>query len=147
MLLHATTLAFASSFDVPELFSLVIEQLNDIPEATEHALYIEQTYVSRTLLGFPIEMWNHRDEVPIGIPRTTYEIEAWNRSYNATIGNHHPNIRKFRCPLKLEQGLVEAKQAKLIGGEKTVKRLKNKANEEALKKIVHGPLNRPRLNS
>ena len=43
-------LAFASPFDVPELFPQVIEQLN-IPEAAELALYFEQTYVGRTLPG------------------------------------------------------------------------------------------------
>ena len=93
-------LAFASPFDVPELFPQVIEQVN-IPEATELALYFEQTYVGRTLPGggqvnplFPIEMWNHHHEAPIGIPRTTNAIEAWHRSYNATIGCHHPNIWK-----------------------------------------------------
>ena len=56
-------LAFASPFDVLELFPQVIEGLN-IPEGTELALYYEQTYVGRTLPGggqilplFPIRMW------------------------------------------------------------------------------------------
>ena len=40
-------LAFVSPFVVPELFPQVIEQLN-IPQATELALYFEQTYVGRT---------------------------------------------------------------------------------------------------
>ena len=144
-------LAFASPFDVPELFPQVIEQLN-IPEATELALYFEQTYVGRTLPGggqvnplFPIEMWNHHHEVPIGIPRTTNAIEPWHRSYNATIGCHHPNIWKFIIALKREKGLVEAKQAKYIGVEKPVKRFKNRANEDALTNLVQGYLNRPPL--
>ena len=91
-------LAFASPIDVPELFPLVIEQL-DIPEATELGLYFEKTYVGRTLPGvgqinplFPITMWNHHHEVPIGIPRATNAIEAWHLSYNTTIGCHHPNL-------------------------------------------------------
>ena len=144
-------LAFASPFDVLELFPQVIEGLN-IPEGTELALYYEQTYVGRTLPGggqilplFPIRMWNHHHEAPIGIPRTTNAVEAWHRSYNATIGCHHPNIWKFINALKREQGLVEAKQAKFIGGEKPAKRTKNKANEEALTNLVQGYLSRPPL--
>ena len=44
---------------------------------------------------FPIDMWNHHHDVPQGIPRTTNAVEAWRRSYNATIGYHHPNIWRF----------------------------------------------------
>ena len=112
-------LAIASPFDVLQLFPQVIEEVN-IPEATELALYYEQTYVDRTLPGgghipplFPIRMWNHHHETPIEIPRTTNAVKAWHRSYNATIGCHHPNIWKFINALKREQGL-EAKQAKFI---------------------------------
>ena len=54
-------------------------------------------------------------------------------------------IWKFISALKREQGLVEAKQAKYIGGEKPVKRLKNRANEDALTNLVQGYLNRPPL--
>ena len=141
-------LAFASPFDVRELFPQVIEHIN-IPEATELALYFERTYVGRTLAGghvnpiYPIEMWNHHHEVPIGIPRTTNSIEAWHRSYNATIGCHHPNIWKFIKALMREQGLVEVRQAKYIGGDKPSKRVKNRANEEALLNLVLGYLTRP----
>ena len=144
-------LAFASPFDVPELFPLVLEQLN-IPEALQLSLYFERTYIGRTLPGggqinpvFPITMWNHHHEVPIGIPRTTNAIEAWHRSYNATIGCHLPNLWKFIDSLKREQCLVEAKQAKYIGGDKPVKLLKNRANEEALTNLVQGYLHRPQL--
>ena len=40
---------------------------------------------------------------------------------------------------------MEAKQAKIIGGEKPAKRTKNKANEEALTNLVQGYLSRPPL--
>ena len=83
-------------------------------------------------------MLEHHHEAPIGISRTRNAFEAWHNSYNATIGCHHPNIRKFINALKREQGLAEAKQAKFIGGEKPAKRIKNKANEEASTTIVLG---------
>ena len=67
--------AFASPFDVPELFPLVLEQL-DIPEALHLSLYFKRTYIGRTLPGggqinpvLPITMWNHHHEVTIGISR------------------------------------------------------------------------------
>lgn len=34
----------------------------------------------------PIEMWNHHHEVPKDILGTTNAVQAWHRSYNATIG-------------------------------------------------------------
>ena len=81
-------------------------------------------------------MWNHHHEVLQGIPRTTNAIEAWNRSYNVTIGCHHPNIWKFLVALQREQGLVEARQAKFLSGDKHTKRTKNRANEDALKTLI-----------
>ena len=144
-------LAFASPFDVPELFPQVIAQLG-IPQAQELALYFEKTYIGRSLPGgtfveplFPVSMWNHHHEVPQGIPRTTNAVEAWHRSYNVTIGCHHPNIWKFLVALKREQGLVEARQAKFLSGEKPTKRSKNRANEDALKTLILSYFHRPPL--
>ena len=85
-------LAFASPFDVPDLFPQVIAELN-IPNSAELALYFENTYVGGSLPGggqvaplFPIDLWNHHHDVPQGIPRTNNAVEAWYRSYTATIG-------------------------------------------------------------
>ena len=129
-------LAFALPFDVAELFPQVIVELH-IPNSAELALYFENTYVGRSLPGggqvapiFPIDIWNHHHDVLQGIPRTANAVEAWHRSYTATIGCHHPNIWKFISALKQEQGLVEIKQAKFLAGDKPTKRTKNFANEE-----------------
>ena len=43
-------LAFASPFDLPNIFSQVIAQLN-IPESAELSFYFENTYIGRTLPG------------------------------------------------------------------------------------------------
>ena len=140
-------LAFVSSHDVREYFETVVGQL-PMPKAQGLILYFEQTYIGRTLDGiyhepiFPIEMWNQHQEVIQGIPKTTNAVEAWHRSYNATIGCYHPNIWRFIDALKREQGLVEVKHAKFIAGEKPTKRLKNKASEEALKTLILGYLHR-----
>ena len=111
-------LAFAPLLDVPGLFAAVAAQL-PMPEATELVLYFERTYIGRTLPGgtyqaplFPIDLWNYHIETPFGLPRTTNAVEAWHRSFNATVGCHHPTIWKFIAALKREQGLVELRQAK-----------------------------------
>ena len=56
-------LAYASPFDVPELFADVVQQL-PMPAAQGLVLYFERTYIGRTLPGgtfldplFPIEFW------------------------------------------------------------------------------------------
>ena len=129
---YLPALAFVSPFDVREYFEAVFEEL-PMPAAQGLVLYFERTYIGRILPGgtqqepiFPIEMWNHHHEVPQGIPRTTNAVEAWHRSYNATVGCYHPNIWRFINALKREQGLVEVKQAKFIAGEKPAKRQKDK---------------------
>ena len=112
-------------------------------------LYFENTYVGRSLPGggqvaplFPIDTWNHHHEVPQGIPRTNNAVEAWHRSYTATIGCHHPNIWKFISALKKEKGLVEITQAKFLSGEMPTKRTKNSSNEETSSTLVLGYFHR-----
>ena len=94
-------LAFADPHEVPDLFAEVAAQL-PTPEANDLIQYFERTYIGRTLPGgayqqalFPIDMWNHHFDTAFGLPRTTNAVEAWNRSLNATVGCHHPNIWKF----------------------------------------------------
>ena len=144
-------LAFAATFDVPELFSQFIAQLS-ISQAQQLALYFEKTYVGQSLPGgtfvgplFPISLWNHHHEVPQGIPRTTKAGEMWHRPYNVTISCYHPNIWKFLVALKREQGLVEVRQAKFLSGETPTKRSKNRANEDALKTLILSYFHRPPL--
>ena len=101
-------LAFAAPHEVPHLFGDVVQQL-PMPQATGLVLYFENTYIGRTLPGgtyqralFPIEMWNYHFDTPFGLPRTTNIVEAWHRSFNATVGCNHPSIWKFIASLKRE---------------------------------------------
>ena len=139
---HLPALAFVSPFDVRDYFETAIEHLPN-PGLQGLVLYFEQTYIGRTLAGgfhqeplFPIQMWNQHHEVTQGIPRTTNAVEAWHRSFNATVGCYHPNIWRFIDALKREQGLVEVKQVKFIAGDKPTKRRKDNANEEGLKNLI-----------
>ena len=108
-------LAFAAPHEVPALFDEVAALL-PTPQANGLIQYFERTYIGRTLPGggyqqalFPTEMWNHHFDTAFGLPRTTNAVEAWHRSFNATVGCHHPNIWKFISALKREQGLVEVR--------------------------------------
>ena len=91
-------LAYAAPHEVPDMFAEVAAQL-PTPQADGLIQYFERTYVGRTLPGgayqhplFPIVMWNHHFNTTVGLPRTTNAVEAWHRSFNATVGCHHPNI-------------------------------------------------------
>ena len=91
-------------------------------------------------------MWNSHFEVLTGYPRTTNSIEAWHRSFNATIGCCHPTIWKFIQALKLEQGIVEFKQVKFQVGEKPTKRRNCKYQEESIRNLVRDYFNRPSMD-
>ena len=130
-------LAFAAPHEIPHLFYTVVQQL-PMPQATGLVLYFQNTYIERILPGgtyrealFPIGVWNYHFETPFGLPRTTNIVEAWHRSFNATVGCHHPTVWKFIGSLKREQGLVEVRQAKFILGAQPSKRVKTQGNEQA----------------
>ena len=72
-------------------------------------------------------------------------MEAWRRSFNATVGCYHPNIWKFISALKLEQGLVEVRQAKYLAGYQQVKRKAKQDNERALCHLIGSYPERPRM--
>ena len=138
-------LAFAAQNEVPELLTLVAQQL-PMPEASDLILYFENTYVGRFLPGgsfqaplFSIPMWNYYSfpnsnvelllfsQFQCGII-TLFPIPMWNY-YSFPNSNvellpiiqrfswlQHPNIWKFINALKREQGLVEFRQAKFTAG-------------------------------
>ena len=144
-------LAFAAPHEVASLFADVAGQL-PTPETDDLIGYFERTYIGRTLPGgayrpalFPINMWNHHFDTALGLPRTTNAVEAWHRSFKATVGCQHPNFWKFITALKREQGLVEIRQAKYIAGDRVYKRKTSQANENAFSHLVGSYLHRPRL--
>ncbi|KAI6650141.1 hypothetical protein LOD99_6058 [Oopsacas minuta] len=95
--LKIPTLEFARPADVPDLFEQVSMDLPLTSEIGELVDYFERTYIGRTLATghhvaatFPIGLWNYHFSTPFGLPRTTNAVEAWHRSFNATVGCHHP---------------------------------------------------------
>ena len=135
-------LAFAPPCDVLHLFGTVVQNL-PMPMAEGLVLYFERTYIGRVLPGgtfqqpiFLIEMWNCHFEVLAGFPRTTNSVEAWHRSFNATLGCYHPTIWKFIQTLKLEQRIVELKQIKYLAGDRPTKRKNWQHHEETIRNLV-----------
>ena len=144
-------LAFAAPHEVSALFAQVAAQLPS-PETDDLILYFERTYVGRMLPSgsyqqplFSIQIWNYHFDVAYGLPRTTNAVEAWHRSFNATVGCHHPNIWKFISALKREQGLVEVKQAKYIAGDQPTKCRIVQDNDRVLRELIRRYLLNPRM--
>ena len=136
-------LAFAHPFDVCELFGQVASLFPPSAEVAELLEYFQRTYVGRTLPSgyyseptFPINLWNYHLDTPFGIPKTTNAVEAWHRSFNSTVGCHHPTIWRFISALKREQGLVEVRHAKFLAGNAPTKRKRCQASEQALIDLV-----------
>ncbi|KAI6651165.1 hypothetical protein LOD99_5516 [Oopsacas minuta] len=136
-------LAFARPADVPDLFDQVAMDLPLTPEIGELVDYFERTYIGRTVTSgyhvaatYPIHLWNNHISTPLGLPRTTNAVEAWHRSFNATVGCHHPTIWKFILSLKREQGLVEVRHTNYLVGKPLTKRRWSQQSEEALKTLV-----------
>ena len=124
-----------------------------MPMAEGLVLYFERTYVGRVLPGgtfqqliFPIEMWHCHFEVLAGFPRTTNSVEAWHRSFNATVGCYHPTICKLIQALKLEQGIVELKQIKYLAGERPTKRKNCQYHEETIWNLERDYFNRSMMD-
>ena len=81
---------------------------------------------------FPLNLWNYYYDTPFGLPRTTNAVEAWHRSFYATVVCHYLSIWKFIAALKWEQGLVVVRQAKSIAGAPPAKPRRAQASEQAL---------------
>ncbi|KAI6650142.1 hypothetical protein LOD99_6059 [Oopsacas minuta] len=141
--LKIPTLEFARPADVPDLFEQVSMDLPLTSEIGELVDYFERTYIGRTLATghhvaatFPIGLWNYHFSTPFGLPRTTNAVEAWHRSFNATVGCHHPTIWKFLLALKREQGLVEVRQTNYLAGKPPTKRRRSQQSEQVLKTLA-----------
>ena len=142
-------LAFAAPHEVSALFAQVAAQLPS-PETDDMIQYFERTYVGRMLPSgscqqplFSIQIWNYHLHVAYGLPRTANAAE--DRSFNAIVGCHHPNIWKFISALKREQGLVEVKQTKYIAGDQPTKCRIVLDNDQALREQVRRYLLNPRM--
>ncbi|KAI6648367.1 hypothetical protein LOD99_12176 [Oopsacas minuta] len=107
-----------------------------LPHFCNPSLCIQSIY--HVAATYPIHLWNNHIGTPLGLPRTTNAVEAWHRSFNATVGCHHPTIWKFILSFKREQGLVEVRYANYLVDKPPTKRRRSQQTEEALKTLVRG---------
>ena len=140
-------LAFVPVNDIVHAF----EELSDImPEDARPIVdYFEDTYIGRVqrrgrrLPLFPHAMWNVKERVDHGLPRTNNHLEGWHRHMASNVGAYHPNFWRFLKVLQREQALNEVTITQMLAGEPAPpQRRKYKAITQRLKTLVEDYDNR-----
>ena len=103
-------IAFVPVEDTARAFDDVVDVMPE--EAIPISNYFEDTYIGRRLRDarrnplFSPNMWNVRERIENGLPRTN-NIEGWHRRMQSNISACHPTIWKFLEVLKREQAANE----------------------------------------
>lgn len=114
------SLSFLPVADVPDVFDVLTEHSPD--ELNNLLDYWEDTYIGRKRRGrrseprFAVALWNVRDRVLDGLPRTNNSVEAWHCAFQQTIDCHHPSIYKLIDHFRKEQDYVEIKMERFKVG-------------------------------
>ena len=125
-----------------------------MPEAAQPVTdYFEDTYIGRPHRrghrppAFPQAMWNVKNRVEGGLPRTNNHIEGWHRHMQSNVGAYHPNLWTFLGVLRREQALNEVVMTQMSAGEPAPpQRGKYKAITQRLTTLVAAFENRPLLD-
>ena len=113
-------LAFVPVEKVCEVFDNLEEEVKE--EVQPLLDYFEDTFIGRRQRRgrraplFPHIMWNCKDKVENGLPRTNNHVEGWHQHMQANVSSYHTNIFQFSCELKREQALNKVKQARMTAG-------------------------------
>ena len=84
--------------------------------------YWEDNYVGRlrrdrrAIPLFPISMWNMRERVVEGLPRTNNSVEGWHNVFQSSVGCHHPTIYSLVEHFRREQDHIEQKISRIHAG-------------------------------
>jgi hypothetical protein len=123
-------LSFVPSADVANAFEMLVESC---PREVDPILdYWEDNYIGRNRRNrraaplFAIQLWNVRDRVTDGLPRTNNSVEAWHRSFQQTIDCHHPSVFKLIGQFRKEQDKVEIDIARFQAGNRQAEASKAK---------------------
>lgn len=104
-------LSFVPVADVAEAFDELVEGSPQLLSPVND--YWEDNYVGRRRRGrrgnprFPINLWNMRDRLNDGLPRTNNSVEAWHHAFQKTVDCHHPSVYKLVDHFRKEQDHVE----------------------------------------
>ena len=113
-------IAFVPQADVIAAFEAVQEDAPD--EVLPVMDYFEDNYIGRLHRNrrrqpkFAHGLWNVRDRVRNGLPRTNNHIEGFHRKMMAAMCAHHPNFWRFLAVLKKEQGITNVVLAQIHAG-------------------------------
>lgn len=123
-------LAFVPPEDVAEAFDELCE---NCPAPLQPLYdYWEDTYVGRrrrirrAIPTFNIVMWNVRDRVLQGLPRTNNSVEGWHRAFQQTVDCQHPTVLKLVEHFRREQDLTEQRVERFLSGDVSQPASKNK---------------------
>ena len=86
--------------------------------------YIEEYYIGvldktnqiRKKPAFPIETWNIHDRILNNKPRSSNNVERWNKQIQNDSGDHHLAVCTLIENLRLEQGLTESTIVQINSG-------------------------------
>jgi hypothetical protein len=116
-------LAFLPVDKVAEKFALIRD---DAPVELDAIYdYWEDAYIGRMRRRgrraqplFPVSVWNVRDRLEHGLPRTNNSLEGWHRAFAVSVGASHPTIFRLVEILRIEQGSTETKLARQHAGDR-----------------------------
>ena len=104
--------------------------------------YFEDTFIGRPQTSkrrpplFSKTIWNVKQRLDSGLPKTNNHVEGWHRRIQSSVGESHPTLWKFLSILKDEQRINRIEMAKLTTGEPAApQRNKYKKTNEKLLKI------------
>ena len=107
-------IAFVDLGDVLDTWTLLKPTLPSEMEA--FAEYYERTWVGTDTTSplFSPWIWNQRDAVMAGLPRSSNIAEGWHNGFRSLMGCTNPTIWRFIDVLKKEQDLTDWKIAQKL---------------------------------
>ena len=139
-----TALAFVRQADLSDYYVLLEESF---PECAEHViLYVEEYYIGRLRPNgtrrtptFPPALWNMRNAVLQGQPRTNNAQEGWYRRFASAVNCHHPSIWKLITSLADEERSSSRRREQLVAGHDAPARKKRYVDRDRrLLRLVEG---------
>jgi hypothetical protein len=112
----------------------------------------ERTYMGANRGGrqipptFDRGIWNVRDRVIQGLPRTNNSVEGWHQGFQSSLSCQHPTVYKLIKAFLMEQNISEQRIARYLAGRREVGRSKYARITAQLEAIRPTYGNIPRLD-
>lgn len=117
-------LSFVPIAEVRDCFNEYVSHLDSETDEvlSEFLVYFETTWIGILQNGrmrrptYDPKLWNVRERLLDGIPRTTNSIEGWHRGFEQRMTVKHPNIGRLVSKLRSEQADWELKLEQMRAG-------------------------------